>query len=264
MQIRGSPFCSSGSTTEGHGEVRGADLTGCSDEEKVLLQDVLHPSPASTSYSTHDQNQGWPATAPASGSMWAPSRTPPDSTTVSIAKVNSDYKQLDIAIVKATNHVERPAKEKYIIDHDDPSGAKHCRHRLNQAKEQWEAQGAKKVINSELWHACTGPLVCLTQRGSLVYYFPQGHSEQADKDTDEVYAQMTQPKNFVDLVKKWNLETDVFPIQSLGSYAKSKHPAEYFCKNLTASDMSTHGGFSVPRRVAGKLFPTTGLLDAAS
>ncbi|KAE8777210.1 putative clathrin assembly protein [Hordeum vulgare] len=48
--------------------------------------------------------------------MWAPSRTPPDSTTVSIAKVNSDYKQLDIAIVKATNHVERPAKEKYIRD----------------------------------------------------------------------------------------------------------------------------------------------------
>ncbi|XP_006648067.1 putative clathrin assembly protein At5g35200 [Oryza brachyantha] len=39
-----------------------------------------------------------------------------DSTTVSIAKVNSDYKDLDIAIVKATNHVENPAKEKYIRD----------------------------------------------------------------------------------------------------------------------------------------------------
>lgn len=38
--------------------------------------------------------------------------------------------------------------------------------------------GVKKVINSELWHACAGPLVCLPQRGSLVYYFPQGHSEQ--------------------------------------------------------------------------------------
>ncbi|XP_057487081.1 LOW QUALITY PROTEIN: putative clathrin assembly protein At5g35200 [Actinidia eriantha] len=37
-----------------------------------------------------------------------------DSTTVNLAKVNSDYKELDIAIVKATNHVERPAKEKYI------------------------------------------------------------------------------------------------------------------------------------------------------
>ncbi|KAG0490048.1 hypothetical protein HPP92_006911 [Vanilla planifolia] len=87
----------------------------------------------------------------------------------------------------------------------------------------------KKVLNSELWHACAGPLVSLPQPGSLVYYFPQGHSEQvsaitrktaayqspnypnlpsqlmcqvrnvtlhADKDTDEIYAQMTlQPVN---------------------------------------------------------------------
>ncbi|KAK3039989.1 hypothetical protein RJ639_027179, partial [Escallonia herrerae] len=37
-----------------------------------------------------------------------------DTTTVSLAKVNSDYKELDINIVKATNHVERPAKERHI------------------------------------------------------------------------------------------------------------------------------------------------------
>ncbi|PKA57937.1 Putative clathrin assembly protein [Apostasia shenzhenica] len=37
-----------------------------------------------------------------------------DSTTVGLAKVNSDYKELDIAIVRATNHVEHPAKEKHI------------------------------------------------------------------------------------------------------------------------------------------------------
>ncbi|KAK8595683.1 hypothetical protein V6N12_064195 [Hibiscus sabdariffa] len=37
-----------------------------------------------------------------------------DTTTVSLAKVNSDYKELDIAIVKATNHYERPAREKNI------------------------------------------------------------------------------------------------------------------------------------------------------
>ncbi|GLU09638.1 hypothetical protein SLE2022_264870 [Rubroshorea leprosula] len=37
-----------------------------------------------------------------------------DTTTVSLAKVNSDYKELDIAIVKATNHHERPAKERHI------------------------------------------------------------------------------------------------------------------------------------------------------
>ncbi|KAJ3699002.1 hypothetical protein LUZ61_002707 [Rhynchospora tenuis] len=37
-----------------------------------------------------------------------------DSTTVTLAKVNSDYKELDIAVVKATNHKQYPAKEKYI------------------------------------------------------------------------------------------------------------------------------------------------------
>lgn len=35
----------------------------------------------------------------------------------------------------------------------------------------------------------------------------------------------------------------------------SKQPMNYFCKTLTASDTSTHGGFSVPRRAAEKVFP---------
>ncbi|KAI3521580.1 hypothetical protein L1887_11051 [Cichorium endivia] len=39
-----------------------------------------------------------------------------DSTTVNLAKVNSDYKELDVNIVKATNHVEHPAKEKHMRD----------------------------------------------------------------------------------------------------------------------------------------------------
>lgn len=29
----------------------------------------------------------------------------------------------------------------------------------------------------------------------------------------------------------------------------SKHPTEFFCKTFTASDTSTHGGFSVPRNI---------------
>ncbi|RVW88374.1 putative clathrin assembly protein [Vitis vinifera] len=37
-----------------------------------------------------------------------------DSTKVGLAKVNSGYKALDIAIVKATNHDEVLAKEKHI------------------------------------------------------------------------------------------------------------------------------------------------------
>ncbi|KAG4956815.1 hypothetical protein JHK82_042534 [Glycine max] len=37
-----------------------------------------------------------------------------DSTKVGLAKVNSEYKELDIAIVKATNHVEYPPKERHV------------------------------------------------------------------------------------------------------------------------------------------------------
>ncbi|KDO84794.1 hypothetical protein CISIN_1g0025161mg, partial [Citrus sinensis] len=113
-------------------------------------------------------------------------------------------------------------------------------------KEMQDQSGARKAINSELWHACAGPLVFLPQVGSLVYYFPQGHSEQADKDTDEIYAQMS--------LQPVNSEKDVFPIPDFG-LKPSKHPSEFFCKTLTASDTSTHGGFSVPRRAAEKLFP---------
>ncbi|XP_058068154.1 putative clathrin assembly protein At5g57200 isoform X2 [Magnolia sinica] len=37
-----------------------------------------------------------------------------DSTQVGLAKVNSEFKDLDIAIVKATNHSECPPKERYV------------------------------------------------------------------------------------------------------------------------------------------------------
>lgn len=146
-------------------------------------------------------------------------------------------------------------------------------------KEMQEHSGVRKTLNSELWHACAGPLVTLPQVGSLVFYFPQGHSEQvaastrrtatsqipnypnlssqllcqvqnvtlhADKETDEIYAQMT--------LQPLNSEKEVFPISDFG-LKQSKHPSEFFCKTLTASDTSTHGGFSVPRRAAEKLFP---------
>jgi hypothetical protein len=87
-----------------------------------------------------------------------------------------------------------------------------------------ENDGEQRCLNSELWHACAGPLVSLPVVRSRVVYFPQGHSEQvaastnkevdaqipnypnlppqlicqlhnvtmhADAETDEVYAQMT-------------------------------------------------------------------------
>ncbi|CAL0323844.1 unnamed protein product [Lupinus luteus] len=146
-------------------------------------------------------------------------------------------------------------------------------------KEMQEHSGARKALNCELWHACAGPLVSLPQEGTLVYYFPQGHIEQvaastrklatshipnypnlpsqllcqvqnvtlhADKETDEIYAQMS--------LQPLNSENDVFPVSEFG-LKHSKHPSEFFCKTLTASDTSTHGGFSVPRKSAEKLFP---------
>eukprot|EP00252_Welwitschia_mirabilis_P027584 TRINITY_DN949_c0_g2_i1.p1 TRINITY_DN949_c0_g2~~TRINITY_DN949_c0_g2_i1.p1 ORF type:complete len:883 (+),score=182.19 TRINITY_DN949_c0_g2_i1:856-3504(+) len=137
------------------------------------------------------------------------------------------------------------------------------------------------TLNSELWHACAGPLVSLPAIGSRVVYFPQGHSEQvaastnreldahipnypslppqlichlhnvtmhADSETDEVYAQMTlQPLSLQE-----QKESTCF-IPDLGT--PSKQPTNYFCKTLTASDTSTHGGFSIPRRAAEKVFP---------
>ncbi|XP_039017511.1 auxin response factor 6-like [Hibiscus syriacus] len=141
-------------------------------------------------------------------------------------------------------------------------------------------EGEKRVLNSELWHACAGPLVCLPPVGSRVVYFPQGHSEQvaastnkevdahvpnysslppqlicqlhnvtmhADVETDEVYAQMTlQPLNPQE-------QKEAYLPAELGT--PSRQPTNYFCKTLTASDTSTHGGFSVPRRAAEKVFP---------
>ncbi|XP_058752728.1 auxin response factor 6-like [Vicia villosa] len=141
-------------------------------------------------------------------------------------------------------------------------------------------EGEKKVLDSELWHACAGPLVSLPAIGSRVVYFPQGHSEQvavstnkevdahipnypslppqlvcqlhnltmhADAETDEVYAQMTlQPLNAQE-------QKEAYLPAELGT--PSKQPTNYFCKTLTASDTSTHGGFSVPRRAAEKVFP---------
>ncbi|XP_027369126.1 auxin response factor 8-like isoform X2 [Abrus precatorius] len=141
-------------------------------------------------------------------------------------------------------------------------------------------RGEKKCLNSELWHACAGPLVSLPTAGTRVVYFPQGHSEQvaattnrevdghipnypslppqlicqlhnvtmhADVETDEVYAQMTlQPLTPQE-------QKDTFLPMELG--IPSKQPSNYFCKTLTASDTSTHGGFSVPRRAAEKVFP---------
>ncbi|URE02417.1 auxin response factor [Musa troglodytarum] len=137
---------------------------------------------------------------------------------------------------------------------------------------------SEDALYTELWHACAGPLVTIPRMGERVFYFPQGHMEQveastnqvadqqmpvynlpwkilcrvmnvhlkAEPDTDEVYAQITllpDPKD-ENTVEK----------ETLASPPPRPHVYS-FCKTLTASDTSTHGGFSVLRRHADECLP---------
>ncbi|XP_073045506.1 auxin response factor 1-like isoform X2 [Primulina eburnea] len=138
--------------------------------------------------------------------------------------------------------------------------------------------GPTDALYNELWHACAGPLVTLPCKGERVYYFPQGHMEQleasthqgldqqlpifnlpskilckvmnvtlqAEQETDEVYAQITlMPEQDENEIKS--------PDPSLPEPQRST--VHSFCKTLTASDTSTHGGFSVLRRHADDCLP---------
>ncbi|XP_047322036.1 auxin response factor 4 isoform X2 [Impatiens glandulifera] len=141
-------------------------------------------------------------------------------------------------------------------------------------------------IYKELWHACAGPLTSLPKKGNVVVYFPQGHLEQfssvppnfgfspqicckvvdvqllANKDNDEVYTQLTllplpESEERIELDGKENGETEEEDEGGSGIIITSEiiAPPHMFCKTLTASDTSTHGGFSVPRRAAEDCFP---------
>ncbi|PIN15621.1 hypothetical protein CDL12_11728 [Handroanthus impetiginosus] len=130
----------------------------------------------------------------------------------------------------------------------------------------------------ELWHACAGPLISLPKKGSAVVYFPQGHVEHlpehsavaydlpphvfcrvihvklhADAANDEVYAQVSLVPD-QQIEQKWR-EGVIAEVEDEDAGDVNKSTPHMFCKTLTASDTSTHGGFSVPRRAAEDCFP---------
>lgn len=139
---------------------------------------------------------------------------------------------------------------------------------------------APESVCMELWHACAGPLISLPKKGSTIVYLPQGHFEQhsqlpavpydlpaqvfcrvldvklhAEAATDEVYAQVSLLPDS-QMEQKWK-EGDA-EVESEEDYAECPGKCmtpHMFCKTLTASDTSTHGGFSVPRRAAEDCFP---------
>ncbi|KAG5124291.1 hypothetical protein JHK82_031028 [Glycine max] len=140
----------------------------------------------------------------------------------------------------------------------------------------------------ELWHACAGPLTSLPKKGNVVVYFPQGHLEQvasfspftpleiptydlqpqifcrvvnvqllANKENDEVYTQVTLlPQAELEGMYLEGKELEELGAEEEGDdRSPTKSTPHMFCKTLTASDTSTHGGFSVPRRAAEDCFP---------
>ncbi|XP_042456403.1 auxin response factor 4-like isoform X1 [Zingiber officinale] len=139
--------------------------------------------------------------------------------------------------------------------------------------------GSEDMLYSELWHACAGPLVTLPRQGEKVFYFPQGHIEQVEASTNQVADKQMRVYELsskilcrvINVQLKAEPETDevfaqvmLFPEPSQDENAVEKEtlsppppkPHVYsFCKTLTASDTSTHGGFSVLRRHADECLP---------
>uniref|UniRef100_A0ACD5VTK1 Uncharacterized protein n=1 Tax=Avena sativa TaxID=4498 RepID=A0ACD5VTK1_AVESA len=145
------------------------------------------------------------------------------------------------------------------------------------------AEPPRGAVCLELWHACAGPVGPLPRKGTAVVYLPQGHLEhigeaaaagstvplpphvfcrvvdvnlQADAATDEVYAQVSLLVDNEEAKRRMRDEDfcdgDGEDTDGLKRLARIPH---MFCKTLTASDTSTHGGFSVPRRAAEDCFP---------
>jgi len=147
-------------------------------------------------------------------------------------------------------------------------------------EEEPEAPMAGGAVCLDLWHACAGPVAPLPRKGSAVVYLPQGHIAAAgggdvaadlpphvvcrvadielcaDAATDEVYARLAlvaEGEAFGRNVRVGGVEGDE-DMEDFDAERKSRM-LHMFCKTLTASDTSTHGGFSVPRRAAEDCFP---------
>ncbi|KAI3463537.1 hypothetical protein Pfo_020200 [Paulownia fortunei] len=138
---------------------------------------------------------------------------------------------------------------------------------------------AETALYTELWRACAGPLVTVPREHELVFYFPQGHIEQVEASTNQSADQHMPVYNLppkilcrvVNVHLKAELDTDevfaqvtLMPEPNQDENAVKKEPlppppphfrVHSFCKTLTASDTSTHGGFSVLRRHADECLP---------
>ncbi|CAM0145497.1 unnamed protein product [Urochloa decumbens] len=143
-----------------------------------------------------------------------------------------------------------------------------------------QGPGREPELFAELWRACAGPLVELPRTNERVFYFLQGHLEQLQEPTDPALLadqiKMFQVPNkilckVVNVELKAETETDEMfaqitlqpdpdqvnlPTLPDPPLPETPRPVVHsFCKILTPSDTSTHGGFSVLRRHANECLP---------
>uniref|UniRef100_A0A1D1YCE0 Auxin response factor n=1 Tax=Anthurium amnicola TaxID=1678845 RepID=A0A1D1YCE0_9ARAE len=131
----------------------------------------------------------------------------------------------------------------------------------------------ERSLDPLIWKACAGSSVRIPAVGSLVYYFPQGHAEQASGGADLSAVPRIRPKYLCRVAGVQFLasrETDeVYSKVRLdprvsGSAGDWSSPDEAgdggpgvasFAKVLSPSDANNGGGFSVPRSCADAVFP---------
>ncbi|XP_061359025.1 auxin response factor 4-like isoform X2 [Gastrolobium bilobum] len=184
------------------------------------------------------------------------------------------------------NHEVTEVEKNAICDRECEKGACCLSSSTCSSSSSFSARVSSSYL--ELWHACAGPLTSLPKKGNVVVYFPQGHLEQvasfspftpmemptydlqpqifcrvvnvqllANKDNDEVYTQVT----LLPQAELAEMHSEEKELEELGADEEgngglpTKSTPHMFCKTLTASDTSTHGGFSVPRRAAEDCFP---------
>ncbi|KAG5414166.1 hypothetical protein IGI04_001733, partial [Brassica rapa subsp. trilocularis] len=114
------------------------------------------------------------------------------------------------------------------------------------------------ALYKELWHACAGPLVTVPRQDD------RGSIEKPRWRNSRCLSMIFLRRSFVESLIGAYAQITLFlePIQDENAIEKEaplppppKFQVHSFCKTLTASDTSTHGGFSVLSRHADECLP---------